>query len=295
VTEIETDKKKRKKKPGKKVPAAAKGKKGAARGAVRGAVRGARALPGAQAGRAAVVLRPLLMICGLLLVASGIGYSAKWLWQRAPVEELSRVDALEDVKVKGPFRAVTARQLEDILLPYLQKGFFALDIDGMRDALLDNPWIVSASVSRRWPNGVEVVVEEARPLAIWGEDQLLIASGELLPRPEQMTDLRLPELAGDADLVERIMAQYQALAGLLTTKDMEVRRLSFDELAGWQLDLVNGIRLQLGHDELLERVDRFLSLTRGVLAPHLQKVAGVDTRYNNAVAVEWKKLQTDNN
>lgn len=257
-------------------------------------VRGARALPDPNTATAGGLLRPGLLICGLLLVAAGVGYGAQWLWQRAPVQQLSRVDALEDVRVKGPFRAVTEREVENILLPFLRHGFFSLDIDGMRRALLDNPWIVSASVSRRWPNGVEVVVEEAQPLAIWGSDRLLIASGELLPRPVQMEDLRLPELAGDADLVERIMAQYQALAGLLTTKDMEVRRLSFDDLAGWQLELVNGIQLQLGHDELLARVDRFLSLTRGVLAPHLQKVAGVDARYNNAVAVEWKKLKADN-
>ncbi|MBN8430795.1 FtsQ-type POTRA domain-containing protein [Microbulbifer salipaludis] len=252
------------------------------------APRGARALPNADAPTGLRPLRLLLMLGFLVMVAAGLGYSARWLWQQAPAVELSRVDALENVRVKAPFRAVTEREVEDILLPHLRNGFFSLDIGELRAALMANPWIVNAAVSRRWPNGVEVVVEEAEPLAIWGGDQLLIASGELLPRPDNLQDLRLPELAGDAELVERIMVQYQALAGLLTTKDMEVRRLSFDDLAGWQLELVSGIRLQLGHDELLERVGRFLSLTRGVLAPHLQKIVGVDTRYNNAVAVQWK-------
>jgi cell division protein FtsQ len=83
------------------------------------------------------------------------------------------------------------------------------------------------------------------------------------------------------------MAQYQALAGLLTTRDMEVKRLSFDDLSGWQLELVSGVELRLGHDELLERVNRFLKLSRGILAPHLQEIARVDTRYSNAVAVQW--------
>ncbi|WP_240914123.1 cell division protein FtsQ/DivIB [Microbulbifer sp. SH-1] len=259
------------------------------------ALRGARARPDPNAEPPLRPLRVVLLGVVLLAVAAGVGYSARWLWQQVPAAELSRVDALENVRVKAPFRAVTEQEVEDILLPYLQRGFFSLDIDGMRAALLSNPWIVNAAVSRRWPNGVEVAVEEAEPLAIWGGDQLLIASGELLPRPENLKNLRLPELAGDAELVERIMAQYQALAGLLTTKDMEVRRLSFDDLSGWQLELVSGIRLQLGHDELLERVGRFLRLTRGVLAPHLQKVAGVDTRYNNAVAVQWKeKDKTEN-
>ena len=258
-------------------------------------VRGARALPNPDQEAGIGLLRVLGMVSMLLLVAGGLGYSAHWLWQRAPAVELSRVDALENVRVKAPFRAVSEKAVEDILLPHLRNGFFSMDIDEIRGALLADPWIVNASVSRRWPNGVEVVVEEAEPLAIWGEDQLLIASGALLPRPENLKDLRLPELAGDADLVDRIMTQYQALAGLLTTKDMEVRRLSFDDLAGWQLELVSGIRLQLGHDELLERVDRFLSLTRGVLAPHLQKIAGVDARYNNAVAVQWKPAESKQN
>ncbi|WP_323845056.1 cell division protein FtsQ/DivIB [Microbulbifer magnicolonia] len=233
--------------------------------------------------------RPLLLVVLAIGTLAGLSYGGLWLWQRTPAQESSRVDALQQVRVKGPFNAVTQRQLEEILLPYLRDGFFSADIRGMRAALLQNPWITSASVSRRWPRGVEVEVQEAQPLAVWGSDKLLVASGELLPRPAQMNTGRLPELAGDEELVERIVAQYQALAGLLTTRDMEVKRLSFDDLAGWRLELVSGVELHLGHDELLERVNRFLQLSRGVLAPHLAKVSRVDTRYSNAVAVEWKE------
>lgn len=233
--------------------------------------------------------RPLLIVVLAIGVLAGTSYGGLWLWQQAPVEELSRVDALEKVRVKGPFRAVSRRQIEEILLPHLSEGFFGADIGAMRAALLENPWITAASVSRRWPRGVEVAVREARPLAAWGDDKLLVASGELLSRPAEMETGRLPELAGDEELVERIVAQYQALAGLLTTRDMEVKRLSFDDLAGWRLELVSGVELHLGHDELLERVNRFLSLSRGVLAEHLAKVARVDTRYSNAVAVQWKE------
>lgn len=241
-----------------------------------------------EAGGAGRNWRPLLAAMLALSTLAGASYGGLWLWQRSPVQQLSRVHTLEQVRVKGPFRAVSQRQIEEILLPYLQRGFFSADIRGMRAALLQNPWITSASVSRRWPRGVQVEVQEARPLAVWGEDKLLVASGELLPRPEKMETGRLPELAGDEDLVERIMSQYQALAGLLTTRDMEVKRLSFDDLAGWKLELVSGVELRLGHDQLLERVNRFLELSRGVLAPHLAKIARVDTRYSNAVAVQWK-------
>ncbi|WP_444930043.1 cell division protein FtsQ/DivIB [Microbulbifer sp. SSSA002] len=219
---------------------------------------------------------------------SALLYGGVWLWRWAPSVELSNVDALEQVQVRGAFNAVSEEELRDTLLPHLRAGFFSADIQAMRQTLLANPWIISASVSRRWPKGVEVDITEAQPLASWGEDKLLVASGDLLPRPAHMSVQALPELAGDEELVERIMLQYRALAGLLTTRDMEVKRLSFDDLSGWHLELVSGIELKLGHDALLERVHRFLFLSRGVLAPHLQKVVSVDTRYSNAVAVEWK-------
>ncbi|WP_444900074.1 cell division protein FtsQ/DivIB [Microbulbifer sp. VAAC004] len=235
--------------------------------------------------------RPWLITSFFMFLLGGLLSGGYWLWQHLPAIQISRVDALEQVEVRGTFNAVTEEQIKEILLPYLQAGFFSVDIRAMRAALLEKPWITKVSISRRWPKGVVVEVSEAQPLAIWGRDRLLVASGALLPRPKQMQVGTLPELAGDEELVGQIMSQYQALAGLLTTRDMEVKRLSFDDLSGWHLELMSGIELKLGHEALLERVNRFLTLSRGLLAPYLQKVAEVDTRYGNAVAVQWKNEQ----
>ena len=272
----------------KKAPSSKKAR--SAEKAVKRSVRGARPRreKAQKENGVGLTLRPVFIALLAIVVVAGASYAGLRLWQKVPVEQLSRVDALEHVQVKGPFRAVSQREVEEILLPFLQQGFFSVDIRAMSAALQRHPWITSASVSRRWPRGVEVAVQEAQPLAVWGDDKLLVASGALLPRPAEMQTGRLPELAGDEELVERIMSQYQALAGLLTTRDMEVKRLTFDDLAGWHLELVSGVELHLGHDELLERVNRFLMLSRGVLAPHLEKIARVDTRYSNAVAVLWK-------
>ncbi|BBM02332.1 cell division protein FtsQ/DivIB [Microbulbifer sp. GL-2] len=235
--------------------------------------------------------RPWLLFLLMVSLAVGLLGGGYWLWQRLPAIQLSKMDALEQVEVRGPFNAVAEEQLKEILLPYLQEGFFSADIRAMRTAMMGNPWISTVTINRRWPRGVVVEVTEVQPLAVWGKDRLLVASGALLPRPAHMRVGALPELAGDVELVEQIMSQYQALAGLLTTRDMEVKRLSFDDLSGWHLELVSGIELKLGHDALLERVNRFLFLSRGLLAPHLDKIAGVDTRYGNAVAVQWKNEQ----
>ncbi|WP_299942309.1 FtsQ-type POTRA domain-containing protein [uncultured Microbulbifer sp.] len=253
-------------------------------------LRGARPL-GARESAAGISRRSGLMLVFVVSLACGLLTGGHWLWQRLQAVPLGKMDALEQVEVRGVFNAVREAQLKEILLPYLQAGFFSADIRAMQSALLANPWVTSVSIRRRWPSGVLVEIAEAQPLAVWGGDRLLVASGALLPRPVYMRVKALPELAGDELLVGQIMTQYQALAGILTTRDMEVKRLSFDDLGGWRLELVSGIALKLGHDALLERVNRFLFLSRGLLAPHLHKVAGVDTRYGNAVAVQWKNGQ----
>ncbi|WKD48627.1 cell division protein FtsQ/DivIB [Microbulbifer spongiae] len=254
-------------------------------------VRGARPIAAQKTTARGIVWRFGVTLILAVSLACGLLYGGHWLRQRLQVVPLGKMDALEQVEVRGVFNAVHEVQLKEILLPYLQAGFFSVDIRAMQSALLANPWVTSASVRRRWPRGVLVEIAEAQPLAVWGGDRLLVASGALLPRPAHMHVKALPELAGDELLVGQIMTQYQALAGILTSRDMEVKRLSFDDLSGWRLELVSGIELKLGHDALLERVNRFLLLSRGLLAPHLHKVAGVDTRYGNAVAVQWKNGQ----
>lgn len=231
----------------------------------------------------------VFLLSSLLCGAVALGFFANWLWQQFPATALRQVVALRNVHIKGPFLALTEQQLEEALLPYLQRSFFALDIGAIQAALLQNPWVSAAKVRRHWPNEIEIVVEEARPLAVWNRNQVLVATGKLLPRPVQLNVSGLPMLAGDAELTEQIMLKYKMFTSLLASGGMEVQRLSFDELTGWQLELKSGLQLWLGHDELLARVDRFLKLAQGMLAPHLQKIVRVDTRYRNAVAVRWNE------
>lgn len=68
--------------------------------------------------------------------------------------------------------------------------------------LLDDPWILSASVTRRFPDAVTVQVNERRPVARWrkanGAVVALAADGTVLPPPpERSAELaRLPLIQG---------------------------------------------------------------------------------------------------
>lgn len=80
--------------------------------------------------------------------------------------------SLRELKVEG--RAETSK--DDILAAVAAgKGdpILGLDIEAVRERLVALPWIVEASVERRFPDELVVLVKEAEPMALWQKKQQL--------------------------------------------------------------------------------------------------------------------------
>ena len=100
--------------------------------------------------------RVVSSIAALIVVASGY-VGTLWLMDR-PIER---------VVINGEFERVSAIQLEELLAPHLSAGFLSADLHAMRVDLIDIPWVVRASVRRRWPGTIEVNIAEQKPAAVW--------------------------------------------------------------------------------------------------------------------------------
>lgn len=226
---------------------------------------------------------------GLLVCVLGVGllYGAVLGVQQLPVPKVPDATALKNVEVRGEFRAVSQARVEELLLPLLAPGFFSLDVKGVKEVLEAEDWIRQAAVGRRWPQGIWIEITEEQPLAYWGEDRMLVASGKILPRPQGLASKSLPLLSGPEESVREVMERYRDLNALLQGSGMSIASLQLEN-AGWLLEMKSGVRMVLGTGELLQKVERFLALSKGLLAPYLDRVAGVDARYSNALAVQWK-------
>ena len=81
------------------------------------------------------------------------------------------------------------------------------------------------------------------------------------------------------------------MQGLLDVAELSITELSLSERYAWGLKLSNGIRLQLGRTEFMDRLQRFIDVY-----PLLQKskkaVEYVDLRYDTGLAVGWKSTTT---
>lgn len=167
-------------------------------------------------------------------------------------------------------------------------GFMTVDIEAIRASLREIPWVASASVARSWPDQLVIAVVEQDPIARWGSDGLLSRSGEVF-RPQPLTHIgELPALFGPDAVAKDVVSHYAELSDLLGTQGLRLESLGTDERGSWRAELQSGVVLRLGSGDLLKKMQRFLRIYRGDLAAQFTRVAYIDLRYSNGLAVGWK-------
>jgi len=71
------------------------------------------------------------------------------------------------LKIDAEFTRVSAEQVRSAVAGSLERGFFAVDLDEVRRAVEELPWIEAAEVRKRWPDLIEVRAIERRAVAVW--------------------------------------------------------------------------------------------------------------------------------
>src|SRR5688572_17129573 len=108
---------------------------------------------------------------------------------------------IREVKVDGQLAHVNREQIRLIVARHLKGNFFTLDLIKTRNAFEKLPWAREVSVRRRWPDKLEVKIEEHQALARWGNIALVNTHGELF---QAATDADLPVFYGPGDGVMEV-------------------------------------------------------------------------------------------
>jgi len=194
---------------------------------------------------------------------------------------------LKRLRVTGEFERVDAAQLRKTLLPYAQRGFFAVDLPAAQDAVAKLPWVERAEVRKRWPDVLEVSVAEHKPFARWGEDRLLSEHGKLFPVAGIQVPDGLPQFSGPDARVVDVVALYNESRELFAPVGMDVRRVEVDQRGSWTLALGNGAQIVVGRSEARARLSRFVRLLPQLLTQRAQMLARADLRYTNGFSLSW--------
>lgn len=229
--------------------------------------------------------RGLRLFANLLLVTGAAGLITG---TAVMVQDWSRRTTIAAVQVEGDFRHVSQQEQMTLLRPVVQGGYFSVDLEAIRKAALQSPWVEEAVVSRQWPDAVRVQIIEKQPVARWGKQGLISSKGELfLPVAAEGTEA-LPMLFGPANKARYVMEQFRSMNGILRGLGMHIVELQLTDRMSWFLRLDNGMQVVVDQADTIEKLQRFAYLYQRQLEPDAANITSIDLRYRNGVAVGWK-------
>jgi cell division protein FtsQ len=236
--------------------------------------------------------RPMLinLLADVLLLAGGVllAWAGAMALQRLPVFPLKQL------VVATPLDQVSRAQIEQTARSALSGNFFTVNLEAAQTAFERMPWVRSASLRRRWPDGIELELEEHHVAARWtpkeGESRLVSTRGEVFMAAT--SDKGLPVFAGPEGSASRVLARYQEFNESLAAIGRKPVAIHLSAREAWQIRLDDGVVLELGRDQprhpLLDRLNRFTTHYAAVSSSarsRLQTIGVVDMRYPNGFAL----------
>lgn len=196
---------------------------------------------------------------------------------------------VKSVRVTGDLVHVVRAELERELGAQMERGFFQIDVDAVRQATRALPWVRDASVRRVWPDSVHIAIVERKAVARWGDEALLEGDGTVFfPNSGGEFD-HLPRLSGPPDSHAQTVTYLIALQRELGVLDRRVTSVSLNERGAWQAKLDDGVTLLLGQGNNMRGVRRFVHAFQTTLQSQLLNVERVDMRYANGFAIRWRQ------
>lgn len=194
------------------------------------------------------------------------------------------------VRVTGDLVHVARGELERELGAHMERGFFHIDVEAVRQATRAIAWVRDASVRRVWPDSVHIAIVERKAVARWGEAALLEADGALFTPGMREQFEHLPRLSGPPGSHPRVMAYLIALQRELRVLHKRVAALSLNDRGAWRAELDDGVTLLLGQGNNIRGVRRFAQAFETTLQSQLLNVESVDMRYANGFSIRWRRV-----
>ena len=181
-------------------------------------------------------------------------------------------------------RAVLAKQKDKL-------NFFTLKISEIQKQLEDKPWVYSASIRKHWPDTLKIHIVEQTIVASWNGKALLNRFGEIIDVVPKEQD-EFIALSGDDKQSEDVLNTYLQLNQLLEPSHYRIAALYSDKRNATELELKNGISLNLGKEQKLERIQMFLNAFPRIVQKYdINTIKYVDLRYDTGLAIGWKETE----
>ncbi|MCB1888844.1 MAG: cell division protein FtsQ/DivIB [Rhodocyclaceae bacterium] len=215
----------------------------------------------------------------LLFGSTALAYAAFTWFLKQPLFPLG------EVVVVTPPAQVTEEQLAYAARTAVEGNFFTVDLERVRETFEKLPWVRKAEVRRRWPDTLELRLEEHVAVAYWspdgsGETRLVNRQGEVFIAASNAT---MPKLSGPEGTAAYVLNRFGGLLDAVAPLGKGLVEVTLSPREAWQLRLADGLVIQLGRDQESapsdHRLRDFVHTFPEAQARAEMTVAEVDLRY----------------
>lgn len=197
--------------------------------------------------------------------------------------------AIKEVQVVGVHNS-DHQAVQNLLMPLVNKSFFIIDVDLIKERLMQFAWISTASVKRVWPGQVVIRVTEKIPAARWNNQSLLSSAGEVFSPDVSTFPENLPQFIAPDGEQMHMLENYAQLMRLLAPLHFKIKRFELSDAQSWNLTFDNGMKLNVGYKDILTRISHFVKVYPKIVGERADQVDYIDLRYSNGLAVHWKTI-----
>lgn len=185
---------------------------------------------------------------------------------------------------------VDHEELQNLLKPLVAHNFFSVDMELIKDRLHQFSWVEDITIRRVWPNRVDIIIAERHPVAHWRDGQLLSSNGDLFSPGIYASPANLPQFLGPEGSQGTLLQFFNDFNRELHPLHAKITTLELTPYQLWRLTLDSGIRLHLGHKNILTHLGQFVKVYPQIIGDKAKDVEYVDLRYPNGMAVKWKAI-----
>ncbi|WMY95438.1 MAG: cell division protein FtsQ/DivIB [Arsenophonus sp.] len=166
--------------------------------------------------------------------------------------------------------------------------FMNIDINIMHNQIKKISWIKKVTVRKKWPNELKIHLVEYQPYAKWNNAFFINEEGIIFNCPKLINSQKnFLMLYGPEGSQKEILKMYHIMQNQLLEHNFIIKSLSMSTRRAWQLVLVNDIKLNIGKQDIKERLNRFMKLYPLLKKVKNKRIGYVDLRYASDAAVGW--------
>ncbi|WP_077928588.1 cell division protein FtsQ/DivIB [Wohlfahrtiimonas populi] len=201
---------------------------------------------------------------------------------------MNNIFPIQNVLIHSEEKYLVGERQQKLLDPLLGQNFVSYDLELYRHEVAKNPWVKSVEVTRRWPDQIELFIEEKRPIAIWNDLYLIEADGTIF-EPDLIPSETMISLQGNADQKDKLLDGMSIIQKYIQSVGLNVEKIILDYRGAWTIVLENDVELYLGARFFEERLRRFVMHYPSSIRSKIDSIIAIDFRYDHGYALKWKR------